>query len=282
MKIVKLSGGLGNQMFQYAFGMALSHAGHEVLYDAFWFEEINKSTKARATKRNYELKVFNVDVPFASRSQIEKCSNKGLQGFIPKFLTGRTGRVIKENCAFSYYEEFLSVKDDAYFAGVFANNCYFDNYRRELLQAFSLKDKMSEANNAMLQEITGTNSVSVHIRRGDYVKLGLTCNLDYYYQAINYINSKVEDAHFYIFSDDVAWVKDNLKFDNPHTFVDINDGKTGFCDLELMKNCSHNITANSTFSWWAAYLNQNPRKIVLAPRDKADDKFRFLFKGGYC
>lgn len=279
MKIVKLSGGLGNQMFQYAFGVALRHAGQEVFYDATWFEMVNNSKKSRATKRNYDLEVFNAEVSLATPSQIKACRQDRILGLnLPSFLT----HVIKEKCAGSYYCEFLSVAEDAYFAGVFANNCYFDDYRRELLQAFSLKEPMSEANNNLLQEITCTNSVSIHIRRGDYVKLGLTCNLDYYYQAIEYIASRVDDAHFYIFSDDVAWVKENLKISNPHTFVEINDGNTGYCDLELMKNCQHNITANSTFSWWAGYLNPNPRKIVLTPKDKNEDKFGFLFKGGYC
>ena len=277
MKIIKLSGGLGNQMFQYAFGQALKQKGEEVLYDDGWFEDINKSKKARATKRNYELGVFKAEVDTATPQQIDACRCKRFCGVK---LPWAKSRVVKEICANSFYNEFFSIKGDAYFAGVFANEAYFDDLRRELMNAFTLKDKMSEANLAMLNEIQNVPSVSIHIRRGDYVKLGLACNLDYYYQAISYINSKVEDAHFYIFSDDTAWVKENLKIEAPHTFVEINDGSTGYCDLELMKNCQHNITANSTFSWWASYLNPNPHKIVLSPKDKDTGGFRILFKGG--
>lgn len=277
MKIIKLSGGLGNQMFQYAFGQTLKQKGEEVLYDDGWFEDINKSKKARATKRNYELGVFKAEVDTATPEQIDACLNKRFCGVK---LPWTKSRIVKEKCAYSYYEEFLSVQGDAYFAGVFANEAYFYDLRRELMNAFTLKDKMSEANLAMLNEIESVPSVSIHIRRGDYVKLGLACNLDYYYQSISYINSKVEDAHFYIFSDDTAWVKENLKIEAPHTFVEINDGSTGYCDLELMKNCQHNITANSTFSWWASYLNPNPHKIVLCPKDKDTGSFRILFKGG--
>lgn len=270
-------------MFQYAFGVALRHSGNEVLYDAGWFEEIQKRKKVRTTKRNYELQVFKAEVSLASQKQVQDCCRESFFGIpLPRFIQKQTSRVIREECAYSYYREFLTVKNDAYFAGVFANNCYFDNYRRELLQAFTLKEKMSEENNAMLQEIANTNSVSIHIRRGDYVKLGLTCNLDYYYKSVDFIASRVPDAHFYIFSDDAEWVKNNLKLENPHTFVEINDSNKGYCDLELMKNCQHNITANSTFSWWASYLNQNPRKIVLTPLDKEGSEFCFLFKGGYC
>lgn len=282
MKIVKLSGGLGNQMFQYAFGLALKQAGNETLFDNSWFDKINTSKKSRATKRNYELDVFKAEVPFASPKQIKDLKRETFFGLkLPGFIRNKISRVIRENSAGSYYEEFLS-SGDAYYAGVFGNSCYFDAYRRELLHAFSLKDVMPEPNQAVLQEIKNTNSVSLHIRRGDYVKLGWVCNLDYYYQAINYITSRVEDAHFYIFSDDMNWVKENLKIEPSHTFVDINSGSTSYCDLELMKNCRHNITANSTFSWWAAYLNPNPHKIVLAPKDIQEGRFRLLFKGGYC
>ncbi len=282
MKIVKLSGGLGNQMFQYAFGQALKNAGDEVLYDAGWFEAVNKSKKSRATKRNYELGVFMADINLATPKQISLCSNEKFCGIsLPAFLKRLVSRVVKEKCSSSFYKEFFSIKGDAYFAGVFANDAYFYDLRPELIKAFMLKDKMSDANMALLDDIKKTQSVSIHIRRGDFVKYGLVCNLDYYYRAVSYINSKVKNAHFYIFSDDVKWAKENLKIDNPHTFVDINDGSAGYCDLELMKNCRHNIAANSTFSWWAGYLNQNPDKIVLAPKDKADDCFRILFKGGY-
>lgn len=282
MKIIKLSGGLGNQMFQYAFGQALKHNGEEVLYDSGWFEEVNRSKRSRATKRNFELGVYMADIDFATPKQISKCRGEKLCGIpLPKFFRHMFGRVVKEKCAYSYYAEFLSMEKDAYFAGVFANGAYFYDLRHELIKAFTLKGEMSGANMAMLNEIEKKQSVSVHIRRGDYVKLGLACNLDYYCQAIAYINSKVKDAHFYIFSDDVKWVKENLKIGNPHTYVDINDGSAGYCDLELMKNCRHNIAANSTFSWWGAYLNQNPDKIVLAPKDKDGNGFRILFKEGY-
>lgn len=282
MKIIKLSGGLGNQMFQYAFGVALRHAGNEVLYDNFWYDEINKSKKERATKRNYELAVFQANVPLADAKQIKKCRREHFLGIrLFGFLRRLSSRVVKARISRNYQSELLSLKNDAYLIGVFANNTYFDDYRQELIHDFSLKEEMSAANLDMLNKIKETNSVSLHIRRGDYVKLGITCNLNYYYKAIDYICSQTENPHFYIFSDDVNWVRDNLKISHPHTFVDINDGKTGYFDMELMKNCRHNITANSTFSWWAAYLNQNPQKIALAPKDKDDDAFRLLFKGGY-
>lgn len=278
MKIVKLSGGLGNQMFQYAFGQALKNAGHEVLYDAGWFDDVNKRKKSGATKRNYELDVFKAKVDMATPKQVSLCRNDRFCGLKLPWLKKR---VIKEKCAYSYYDEFLSVERDAYYTGVFANDSYFYDLRGKLTEVFSLKDKMSDANMEMLNKIKTTESVSIHIRRGDYVKLGWTCNLDYYCQAMAYINSQINDAHFYIFSDDVKWVRENLKIDKPHTFVDINDGSTGYCDLELMKNCRHNIIANSTFSWWASYLNPNSGKIVLAPKDNKGDGFRILFKGGY-
>ena len=120
----------------------------------------------------------------------------------------------------------------------------------------------------ILDLIHETNSVSLHVRRGDYVKLqhihGL-CDLDYYAHAIRFITEHLTNPHFFIFSDDIQWVTNNLKIGFSHTFVDINHGHDSAWDMWLMANCKHNIIANSSFSWWGAWLNQNPNKIVVAP-----------------
>ena len=275
MKIVKLSGGLGNQMFQYAFAQALKHYGHEVLFDVEWFEKVKKSAHG-ATQRNFDLQVFNVDVPVADAKSAARAKRAYFCGVkLPAFIFDG---VQKEKCAYSYYEEFLTDKKKSYYAGVFSNVCYFYKYRDEIVRAFSLKEKLDKPNEQMLQKIKNSNSVSVHIRRGDYVKLGLTCNLAYYQNAVAAMEKQVEAPHFYIFSDDIAWVKENLPLKSACTFVDINSGETGYFDMELMKNCRHNIIANSTFSWWAAWLNENPDKIVLAPYNQTSDKFVRLFR----
>lgn len=117
----------------------------------------------------------------------------------------------------------------------------------------------------------GENSVSVHIRRGDYVtksrynKTYAHCTVKYYENAVDYIAKKFPNPHIYIFSDDTDWIKENIKFPYETEYVTHNIGQNSFEDIRLMSNCKHNVIANSTFSWWGAWLNQNSEKIVVCP-----------------
>jgi hypothetical protein len=130
---------------------------------------------------------------------------------------------------------------------------------------------LSGKNADIAEQIGRVNAVSLHVRRGDYVKNPKTtathglCSLDYYHTAIRYIYETVEQPYFFIFSDDMAWVKEHLKIDAPCQYVDHNQGKESFNDMHLMSLCKHHIIANSSFSWWGAWLNSSPEKIVIAP-----------------
>lgn len=267
-KIIKLCGGLGNQMFQYALGVSLAHRGNRVLYDTSWYG--NKKDK-RVAVRALELKHFKLDLPVASASEIRRVSNIYWGRLkMPKFIRPLFSHIFVEKQKDNYIKnaDFEKMQGDSLFAGIFAHQGYFDSYRDDILKAFSLKISLSPANQKMLKKIKSCEAVSIHIRRGDYVKLGWVQDMSYYEKAIKQIKEKVKNPHFFIFSDDLAWVRENLKLTEAHTFVDINDGNTGYFDLELMKNCKHNIIANSTFSWWASYLNENPDKIVITPKGK--------------
>ena len=116
-------------------------------------------------------------------------------------------------------------------------------------------------------------SVCIHIRRGDYVEDIITnqfhgvCNLDYYYRSIEYIASKIKNPYFFVFSDDPLWVKQNLILKYPCDYIDQNFGKKDYEDMRVISKCKHNIIANSSFSWWGAWLNINPNKIVIAPKN---------------
>src|SRR3989344_4984067 len=133
---------------------------------------------------------------------------------------------------------------------------------------FTFGATIVERNKKLASEISGTNSVSVHIRRGDYVTNANTnqfhglCSLDYYNKAVSFISSKQNEMELFVFSDDIEWCKENLKYDFPIHFVETNDAHS---DMYLMSLCKHNIIANSSFSWWGAWLNDNFQKIVVAP-----------------
>ncbi len=247
MKIIKLQGGLGNQMFQYAFGKAVASLGQKIYYDISWYSKEHKET----ARRNFDLEVFNVNIIPSSKWQ--------------KFFC----KIVKEKNANVYEPELRNRKGNVYYSGYFQSEGYFKDFRPEIIKDFSLKYPITDDKNLeFLQKIRTTNSVSMHIRRGDYVKLshiyGL-CSPSYYQKAAEYIQSRVSNPHFYIFSDDMAWVKENLKIKAPCDYVDINTAETAYLDMELMRNCRHNIIANSSFSWWGAWLNANPQKIVICP-----------------
>lgn len=266
--IVKFNGGLGNQMFQYAFSRAVKDKfGCEILFDYSFFEDV-KSCDFVAN-RDYELNLFTLNCPEVAEDDLAKI--KEPKGFLQKkfpFLFGVNYK--REKNAWVYDKNMLKPYFVCY-EGYFQNEKYFKHLRDELIKDFTLQAPLDDANRNILNEIKKTNSVSLHIRRGDYVTLngvnkthGL-CSMEYYKQAVAYIAKYVENPHFYLFSDDINWVLENLKLEYPYTIVDINQGK-GYFDLELMKNCKNNITANSSFSWWGAWLNQNPEKIVVAPK----------------
>jgi len=165
----------------------------------------------------------------------------------------------------------LTNRENICIQGFFQTEKYFSNIRNQILTDFTITKPLNKNNQQILEKIISTNSVSVHFRRGDYTKERVakifgTCSENYYKKAIKIIQNKSEkNITLFIFSDDIKWVKNNIKFDNKTFFVDVNSGKQGIYDLILMKNCKHNIIANSSFSWWGAWLNENLNKIVIAP-----------------
>lgn len=277
-KIVKLNGGLGNQMFQYAFALALAEKfGTKMLFDFSYFEDVK--SHENVTTRFFELGVFNLECTEAEEKDLTEVKNADFGAKWKNTLAKRYPHYFgvnyareKNNTCFD--KKLITYPDYAYYEGYFQNENYFKHLREQLFRDFSLKmpfSELNEQNQSTLEKIISTNSVSIHIRRGDYVtldyvnKLQGICPLKYYQKAIKRIAKKVENPHFFIFSDDIDWVRENLKIDYPYTVIDFNQN-SGYLDLELMKNCKHNIIANSSFSWWGAWLNENPDKIVIAPK----------------
>lgn len=277
-KIVKLNGGLGNQMFQYAFAHVLAEKfGVEILFDFSFFEEIKNSTNS--TPREFELGAFNIHCNEAEIEDLKQIIYTEHQSKIQKILWNLFrienyrpyGNSFLQTKSYAFDKNLIMYPDYFYYNGYFQNEKYFQAFRDDILKSFSLVSPLDEKNQSVLDVITSINSVSLHVRRGDYVSLECankfhgTCSMDYYKKAIEYISKKVRNPHFFLFSDDIPWVVANFKIDYPYTVIDFNQGK-GYLDLELIKHCRHNIIANSSFSWWGAWLNENPEKIVIAPK----------------
>ncbi len=270
MNIVRITSGLGNQIFQYAFYRALKANIAETRMDISEFRHRNHHN-------GYELeRVFNIIPDYADRrecNQIADMSKSIWSEIRRKFLKIKLncrGIVIRESdLGTSYHQQLLS-KTDSYFVGFWQTEKYFSSVESLLRKELSFKTELSGRCREIADVIRTTNSVSLHVRRGDYQKarraesFGTVCTLDYYRKAIDLICSKVANPTFFIFSDDMIWVKENLKIDNAY-YVDFNTHKESYRDMQLMSLCNHNIIANSSFSWWGAWLNPNPDKIVVAP-----------------
>ncbi|KAH0791233.1 alpha-1,2-fucosyltransferase [Histomonas meleagridis] len=160
-----------------------------------------------------------------------------------------------------------------YFSGYFEDLRYynFSKYKKDLMKEFTLKVELPSLHKKYLKMIKSTNSVSVHIRRTDHGSLGFV-PLQYYIDSINYMKQHVENPHFFIFSDDLDFFRKNIKIEGNYTLIEGTNTSNPIFDFELMRNCKHNIIANSTFSWWAALLNAFKKKIVTAPKLWRSDK----------
>jgi len=262
MIIIKIIGGLGNQMFQYSFYRSLQSKGINVYADLSDFEDY-------PLHNGYELeRIFKLTVRTPSKfilNLFKPNQTKWIFRKLKRVLDlKKTYRV--EEMEFRFDPSFLSDTNKYYF-GYWQNEGYFRDIADQIKQDFIFPKIVDIENETILQKITNTQSVSIHVRRGDYLKdplLGNVCNLDYYEEAILNINSKTKDAQFFVFSDDVAWCRQNLKLENV-SYIDLNKGKNSYIDMQLMSNCKHNIIANSSFSWWGAWLNNNTNKVVIAP-----------------
>lgn len=277
MIYINLKGGLGNQMFEYAFALSLaerlndeicldmsgiSNKTHNVYsLDHFNIGNVNvaKSSTLPKTKKMW-LKIINsvlcrVDNKFGSKARynIEKKFQK---------IFNRLGIYI---CADGYVKTYKTNSKIKYADGYFQSEKYFKNVSDEIKKVFTVKDEMLTKNQKIYNKINKTNSVCIHIRRGDYTKFSnhLVCTIDYYKKAMDIIKKKVKDAEFFIFSDDIPWVKENIKFKYDVNYVEGNN--PNYEELRLMYSCKHFIISNSSFSWWAQYLSKNKDKVVVAP-----------------
>lgn len=252
-------------MFQYAIGKGLAKRNNDILkLDITGFEH----QEGFATPREYSLNCFNIEENFATENEIMRLKYGNYFSAKLKLPNKKTHvRECKINC---FDESIFNHQGDTYLDGYWQTEKYFKDIRETIVSDFSLKNAKG-LNKALLADLANSDSVSLHVRRGDYVSDKGTnqfhgvCGLPYYLEAITYLKEKVSKPTLYIFSDDIPWVKENLKTDLPINYVS-NGQIKDYAELTLMSKCKHNIIANSSFSWWGAWLNESLGKIVIAPR----------------
>jgi hypothetical protein len=254
MIVIRLIGGLGNQCFQYAVGRHLSEIHHsELKIDISEFE----TYKLHA----YSLNNFNIIENFATAEDVAELKH------------------VREN-HFHFDSEILHLPNGIYLHGYWASEKYFANIADIIRRELTVKSPLSGRDKEIAEQITSCESVSVHIRRLDYLPNTYTeqileaCSLDYYLYSIESIARNAKKSHFFVFSDDIEWSRGNFKLPHQITFVGHNGPDKNYEDMRLMSLCKHNIIANSTFSWWGAWLNKYPDKMVFAPKKWFTEKAR--------
>ena len=281
MKIVKINGGLGNQMFQFAFYKALQHSNNnDVFIDLSAYQGKQFQDGINLLHNGFELpELFSITYQEAPLKDVKKLSTQPtnlLNRVLRKYFTKKTHFIDKN---FGFNEELISkpLPSNIYLEGYWQTEKYFSHIKDELLKDFSFKTPLSKKNLDILED-AGTETVSIHIRRGDYLKTQTlnVCSKDYYLNAIKLLFSKANPKSILVFSDDIPWCKSDLKLEEYITnilklnnikifYIDWNTGKDSYQDMQLMSKCKYHIIANSSFSWWGAYLDPNPEKIVIAP-----------------
>ncbi|MEP7171081.1 MAG: alpha-1,2-fucosyltransferase [Bacteroidota bacterium] len=292
MVIVELSGGLGNQMFEYAAGRSLAVKNNVPL-------KLFTHKLSRNWHRTYVLKCFNIEEQLISRSETNK------------LLKQKSCTVYKELPG-GFDKKFFEIKGNAFLKGYRQSEKYFKNIDELIKKDFTFKDVPTGKNKDFSEQISNADAVAVHVRRGDFVTInkanaryGGVCDLNYYQKCFHYIKEKISNPVFYIFSDDPKWAEENLKPDAPAVYVSNNSTRKHFKlennyyfrnsliifknlfpdksyeDMRLMSSCKHFIIANSSFSWWAAWLGNHKNKIICAPSrwvNAAPDKIETAIK----
>jgi hypothetical protein len=265
-----LFGGLGNQLFQYAAGrsLAVKHGGELLLDDS-----LLKRRRAGVTQRDYELDAF----------AIRARKLNATEGLALQLRLKRPFRYLYEfgllNSFFTYYREqnyefnpkFNELAGDLVIEGYWQTERYFSNISYELGQELRPVRQPKAALQVWLDKVSHANSVSLHVRRGDYIsnpnaaKLHAVCDNAYYEQAVSLVAECVKNPVFYVFTDDPDGVMKDLKLNVPTVMVSQSHLLRAYEELYVMRHCAHHVIANSAFSWWAAWLSSNPNKLVIAP-----------------
>lgn len=261
-------------MFQYAFGRSLAdRLGVELAVDL--------SDTTLQIHNGFELDtVFNIHVKIATKTDLHAVLGWQRFKFIRNIIV-KPGRIFAGVIRyivephFHFASEMLRLPDKVYLDGYWQSEKYFFQARENIRREFAFRYPPSEINEITVSELLNTDetTISLHVRRGDFInnptvhQVHGVCSLDYYRAAIHYLVARIKHPRFYVFSDDLEWANSNLNLSYPHVFISHNRGKTSYEDMRLMSLCHHHIIANSSFSWWGAWLNPSPEKIIVAPKN---------------
>lgn len=265
MVIVKILGGLGNQLFQYALYRNLQEMGKEVYLD------ISVLDTDEYRKKNNITLFPKINIKQTDKETCKRLSDSSNQiiSRIRRKIFGKRSTYFSEDYNLHFQEEVLS-KDNIYLVGCWQSELYFYQIREKLLEELIFPKDIGSENEKLLLDM-GDKSASIHIRRGDYLQgrakqlYGGICTDKYYDNAVSYLRNKYGNIHFYIFTNDVDWARQKYK-DKDMTIVDWNQGSNDYLDMYLMTKCHYNIIANSSFSWWGAWLNNHQDKEVISPQ----------------
>lgn len=274
MIISNVIGGLGNQMFQSAAGHALAKTKGQAphLLDMSSFSDYR-------LHNGFELaRVFAGPFFLAQKKDVHRVL--GWRAYLPvrrvlmrRHMDWARGHAFVVEPHFNYWEDLFSVPDDCYLTGYWQSEQYFKRIESIIRQTFAFIHPLSGKNSEVAENILKGQAVSLHIRRGDYVKDAKTnathglLSLSYYKTAVAYVAQAIRNPRFFVFSDDIDWARKNLRLEFPCEYIDHNQGAESYRDMQLMSLCDHHIIANSSFSWWGAWLNRRPDKIVIGPKN---------------
>jgi hypothetical protein len=262
MIIVRLRGGLGNQLFQFA-------AAHSLAVSRSADLKLDLYTYTKHPFRKFELRHFNISAPEASRDEVHRFTGSNI---FARYFNKKSNYI---NCPkvfaqphYHFYEDFFSLPVPIYLSGYWQSEKYFTSIATPLRKMITPSQPLDPKNTDLVAEVRSSDSVAVHIRRTDYNASSFfrPMDLDYYRRAFEAIQAKIGNPRYYIFSDDIEWSKQQLAGLQNASFVNHNTGDNSFKDLLLMSACRNQVIANSTFSWWAAWLNDSPDKTVVAPQ----------------
>lgn len=277
MIVIKIMGGLGNQLFQYAYGKALEKGGgYSVFLDAETFFRY-EAYRDGITQRDFQINELKTTLPILDMEHhswrkyfypYARNFKEYLRTGILSFLSRRLKiprKIYSLEQIYLYQKKYTKYQGECYISGYFQSPGYFSSIREILLEEFQLKQESSLAYLKIKMQIDRKDSIAIHVRRGDYVDTGVNLPWEYYRKAIGYMEEKLTGPVYYIFSDEISWVKEKLGTGVNIVYVNEDGNMTDCEELSLMSKCRHFIISNSSFSWWGAWLGTYQEKIVVVP-----------------